>query len=111
VVHFSAPLDNFGRAAEKLHIAQPALSQQIKSLESELGLRLLERTSRGVVLTDAGNRLLAEARSVVDRFDEAVEMMRRVKRGTLDVLRVGVFPGPLRNVLPPAPRRAAQGAA
>jgi DNA-binding transcriptional LysR family regulator len=93
---------HFGRAAEKLHIAQPALSQQIKSLESELGLRLLERTSRGVVLTDAGNRLLAEARGVVDRFEEAVETMRRVKQGTVGALRVGVFPGPLRSVLPPA---------
>ena len=93
---------HFGRAAEKVHIAQPALSQQIKSLESELGLRLVERTSRGVVLTDAGERLLTEARSVVDRFDEAVETMRRVKRGAVGALRVGVFPGPLRNVLPHA---------
>jgi DNA-binding transcriptional LysR family regulator len=93
---------HFGRAAEKLHIAQPALSQQIKSLESELGLRLLERTSRGVVLTDPGTRLLVEARSVVDRFDEAVETMRRVKQGAVGALRVGVFPGPLRSVLPPA---------
>jgi DNA-binding transcriptional LysR family regulator len=93
---------HFRRAAAKLHIAQPALSQQIKSLEAELGLRLLERTSRGVVLTDAGQRLLAEARSVVRRFDEAVETMRRIKEGTLGALRVGVFPGPLRDVLPPA---------
>lgn len=93
---------HFGRAADKLHIAQPALSQQIKSLESELGLRLVERTSRGVVLTDAGERLLAEARSVVGRFDEAVETMRRVKHGAVGALRVGVFPGPLRNVLPAA---------
>ena len=93
---------HFGRAAEKLHIAQPALSQQVKSLESDLGLRLLERTSRGVVLTDAGSRLLTEARSVVTRFDEALETMRRVKEGSVGALRVGVFPGPLRGILPPA---------
>jgi DNA-binding transcriptional LysR family regulator len=93
---------HFGRAAQKLRIAQPALSQQIKSLESELGLRLLERTSRGVVLTDPGRRFLSEARGVVDRFDEAVETMRRVKQGTVGTLRVGVFPGPLRGVVPPA---------
>jgi DNA-binding transcriptional LysR family regulator len=93
---------HFGRAAEKLHIAQPALSQQIKSLESDLGLRLLERTSRGVALTDAGSRLLAEANSVVARFDEALETMRRIKEGSVGALRVGVFPGPLRAILPPA---------
>jgi DNA-binding transcriptional LysR family regulator len=92
---------HFGRAAEKLHIAQPALSQQIRSLETQLGLRLFERTSRGVVLTDAGSRLLDEARGVLARFDDAVETMRRVKEGELGVLRVGVFPGPLREFLPP----------
>lgn len=93
---------HFGRAAARLHIAQPALSQQIRSLESGLGLRLVERTSRGIVLTDAGTRLLAEARGVVGRFDEAVETMRRVREGALAVLRVGVFPGPLRAILPAA---------
>jgi DNA-binding transcriptional LysR family regulator len=93
---------HFGRAASKLHIAQPALSQHIKSLETELGLRLVERTSRGVVLTDAGSRLLTEARAVVGRFNEALETMRKVKEGSIGALRVGVFPGPLRDVLPPA---------
>ena len=92
---------HFGRAAERLHIAQPALSQQIKSLESELGLLLLERTSRGVALTDAGKRLRDEARGVIGRFDEAVETMRRVRDGTVGALRVGVFPGPLRSVRRP----------
>jgi len=92
---------HFGRAAAKLHIAQPALSQQIKTVEAELGLQLLERTSRGVALTDAGARFLTEAQSVVARFDEAVETMRRVKEGTVGSLRVGVSPGPIGTVLPP----------
>lgn len=92
---------HFGRAAAKLHIAQPALSQQIKAVEAELGLRLLERTSRGVALTDAGARFLTEAQSVVARFDEAVETMQKVKDGAVGSLRVGVFPGPLRTLLPP----------
>jgi DNA-binding transcriptional LysR family regulator len=92
---------HFGRAAAKLHIAQPALSQQIKAVEAELGLQLLERTSRGVALTDAGARLLTEAQSVVARFDEAVETMQRVKEGTVGSLRVGVSPGPLGALLPP----------
>jgi DNA-binding transcriptional LysR family regulator len=92
---------HFGRAAARLHIAQPALSQQIKVLERELGLQLLERTNRGVALSDAGVRLVAEARSVLANFDQAVETMGRVKDGTIGSLRVGVFPGPLRTVLPP----------
>jgi DNA-binding transcriptional LysR family regulator len=92
---------HFGRAATRLRIAQPALSQQIRTLERELALQLLERTNRGVVLTDAGARLVAEARSVLERFDEAVEVMRRVRAGSVGSVRVGVFPGPLRTVLPP----------
>ena len=92
---------HFSRAAARLHIAQPALSQQIRILERELGLQLLERTNRGVALTDAGARLVTEARSVLTRFDEAVETMRRVRDGTVGSLRLGVFPGPLRTLLPP----------
>jgi DNA-binding transcriptional LysR family regulator len=92
---------HFGRAASRLHIAQPALSQQIRILERELGLQLLERSHRSVALTDAGARLVVEARSVLTRFDEAVEVMRRVRDGSVGSLRVGVFPGPLRRVLPP----------
>jgi DNA-binding transcriptional LysR family regulator len=92
---------HFGRAAARLHIAQPALSQQIRSLEDELGLLLFERSSRGVALTFAGMRLEREARSVLRRFDEAAAVMRRIKSGELDAVRIGVFPGPLRPVLPP----------
>jgi DNA-binding transcriptional LysR family regulator len=92
---------HFGRAASRLHIAQPALSQQIRILERELGVQLLERSHRSVALTDAGARLVVEARSVLARFDEAVEVMGRVRDGSVGSLRVGVFPGPLRTVLPP----------
>src|ERR687898_2144469 len=63
---------HFGRAAARLHISAPPLSQRIRELEHELGLPLFERTSRKVALTPAGERLLAEARDVlraVDRFD------------------------------------------
>jgi DNA-binding transcriptional LysR family regulator len=93
---------HFGRAAQRLHVAQPALSQQIRSLERELGVRLLERTSRGATLTDAGARFLAEASVVVTRFDAAVATMKRVRNGELGTLRVGVFPGPVSSLLPPA---------
>jgi DNA-binding transcriptional LysR family regulator len=72
---------NFGRAAARLHVAQPGLSQQIKNLESELGVRLLDRDKRRVSLTEAGTLLLAEAYAVLGRFDECLETMRRARTG------------------------------
>lgn len=81
---------HFGRAAQRLHLAQPALSQQLKLLESELGLRLLDRTNRSVGLTDAGGRLLAEARDVLERFDQAVATMARVRTGDIGLLVLAV---------------------
>ena len=63
---------HFGRAAARLHMSTPPLSQRIRELEHELGVALFERTSRRVTLTPAGERLLGDARDVlrsVDRFD------------------------------------------
>ena len=93
---------HFGRAAERLHVAQPALSQQIARLERELGVQLFERTNRRVVVTDAGARLVTEARAVIARFDGAVATMARVRDGELATLRIGVFPGPVSLLLPRA---------
>jgi DNA-binding transcriptional LysR family regulator len=87
---------HFGRAAARLHIAQPALSQQVRALEAELGLQVLERGARGVTLTDAGARLREEALAVVARFDVAVATMARVRDGSIGAVRVGVFSGPVR---------------
>lgn len=64
-----AELRSFTRAAEELHIAQPALSRQVKLLEEEFGLRLLHRHGRGVVLTDAGAELMTRSVSLVSAFD------------------------------------------
>lgn len=79
---------HFGRAAEQLHIAQPALSQQIKALESELGVLLLERTNRRVELTDAGRAFLAAAAEVLANVAKAGETARLIGAGKTGRLRV-----------------------
>lgn len=79
---------HFGRAASRLGIAQPPLSQQIQRLEAVLGTRLLERTSRRVQLTDAGRAFLVEAQRVLTGLDAAVEAARRAGRGESGELRV-----------------------
>lgn len=80
---------HFTRAAERLHIGQPPLSQQIQALEDELGVVLFERNRRRVALTEAGKRLLAGARRVFAETEHAVEEARRAARGETGELRVG----------------------
>jgi LysR family transcriptional regulator, transcription activator of glutamate synthase operon len=70
---------SFTRAAEREHIAQPALSQQIQKLERELGLPLVERTTRRVSITDAGNLLVARARRVLTELESARQELDRVR--------------------------------
>jgi DNA-binding transcriptional LysR family regulator len=79
---------HFGRAAARLGIAQPPLSQQIQRLERLLGSRLFERTSRRVQLTDAGHAFLAEARRALLVVGNAVDAARRAGRGETGELRV-----------------------
>ncbi|WP_067686839.1 LysR family transcriptional regulator [Nocardia jejuensis] len=83
---------HFGRAAERLRIAQPALSQRIRKLEAELGARLLDRDSRRVELTEAGQILLAESRDLLARWDRTTSLVGKAHRGEIDALRVGVPP-------------------
>jgi DNA-binding transcriptional LysR family regulator len=82
---------NFRRAAERLHLAQPALSAQIKSLEDELEVRLLERTTRSVKLTHAGKVFLDEARTVLGAASQAEQRAKKAGQGLVGVLRVGVI--------------------
>ena len=82
---------HFGRAAQRLRIAQPPLSQAIRKIESELGVQLLERTSRMVSATDAGRALASEARKVLAAFDIAVAQARRAG-GAAAALRIGCVP-------------------
>jgi LysR family transcriptional regulator, transcription activator of glutamate synthase operon len=70
---------SFTRAAEREHIAQPALSQQIQKLEQELGIPLVERTTRRVQITDAGNLLVARARRILTELESARQELDRVR--------------------------------
>ncbi|TQM45507.1 LysR family transcriptional regulator [Pseudonocardia cypriaca] len=84
---------HFGRAAERLHVAQPAVSQQVGRLERELGVRLLARTSRRVALTGDGRRLLDEARAALSAVDRVRAVAADLVAGRAAVLRVGTTPG------------------
>lgn len=82
---------NFRRAAERLHVAQPALSAQIKNLESELGVRLFDRTTRSVSLTQTGQVFLTEARGILGATTHAEQLVRKAEHGLVGTLRVGVI--------------------
>src|SRR6478609_6234153 len=92
---------HFRRAAERLHIAQPAVSEQIRNLERELGVQLLERTQRSVKLTPSGSALLEEARRMLRLADDAQRVARQAEAGVVSRLRIARPP----DVLPlPVPR-------
>ncbi len=80
---------HFGRAAERVHIVQPALTMQIRSLEEELGTKLLTRTSRHVALTEAGAIFLEEARRTLKQADRAKELAQQSARGEIGSVRIG----------------------
>ena len=80
---------HYGRAAERLRVAQPALSRQIQDLESEIGFQLFDRLPRGVRLSDAGRTFLADARLILQQVNEAALRAGRVARGLAGTLRVG----------------------
>src|SRR5712692_1492364 len=85
------------RAARKLHLAQPALSQAISQLESELGLVLLERHARGVTLTAAGEAFLPKARAALEAADDALRTAEALARAASGRMKVG-FIGPAPTV-------------
>ncbi len=80
---------NFSRAAERLHLTQPALSKQIVELEGQLGFRLFERNHQIVELTDAGRAFVEEAREAVLHTERAVVAAKAVFNGADEVLNVG----------------------
>lgn len=92
---------HFGRAAERLHIAQPGLSHQIKQFEQTLGVQLLERTRRRVELTEAGQVLLEEGRRALGHLDRALDLTRRTGRGKVGRLTLASIGSAAYHVLPP----------
>ncbi|UMB78970.1 LysR family transcriptional regulator [Dickeya fangzhongdai] len=80
---------HFGRAAEKLHISQPPLSQQIQALEEQIGAQLLERNNRNVRLTQAGELFLKEAWAIINQVNQAAERAARIQRGEIGELNIG----------------------
>jgi DNA-binding transcriptional LysR family regulator len=95
---------HFRRAAERLHVAQPAVSEQVRKLEEELGVRLFDRTQRRVSLTDGGVALLEEARRVLQQAEIARMAARNARDRATTRLRVGHLP----DSMPAAVARAMQ---
>lgn len=85
-----ARLGSITRAAEQLHLSQPAVSGQIKALEEELGLALFERTARGMVLTVAGQRIRVRAEAVLAAHAEVLAEAARLRGGVSGALRLGL---------------------
>ena len=95
-----AELQNFGRAAASLDLAQPSLSLQIQKLERELGVQLFRRSSRLVELTDAGEALLGEARSLLAQAQVAVDTARHAGRGEIGKLTIGYYDSAPLTIMP-----------
>jgi DNA-binding transcriptional LysR family regulator len=91
---------HFGRAAERLHIAQPPLSQQVRQLERELGVALLVRTTRKVELTPAGEAYLKRVVAILDAVDEAGGQAQRIAEGAEGQLAIGCVGSATYSLLP-----------
>jgi LysR family hydrogen peroxide-inducible transcriptional activator len=104
-----ADLRHFGRAAEACHVSQPTLSTQLKKLEDELGVQLIERAPRQVMLTPVGRDILERARRILAEVEQMRETARRTADPEAGSVRLGLFPtlGPylLPHVVPNIRRR------
>jgi DNA-binding transcriptional LysR family regulator len=81
---------HFGRAAQSLHLSQPALSKQIQALENSLEIQLFERTKHWVKLTIAGQKFLETARRVLDEVEEGIQVTKQVADGQIGRVRIGL---------------------
>jgi LysR family transcriptional regulator, hca operon transcriptional activator len=91
---------NFTRAAARLHTSQPSLSQQVRHLEEEIGVPLLDRSRHHVALTNAGRTFLREAKDILGRIDHASRLARQAAEGRAGELSVGTFPSADVRILP-----------
>jgi DNA-binding transcriptional LysR family regulator len=98
---------HFRKAAERLHVAQPAVSEQVRKLEEELGVRLFDRSQRSVALTNAGVALLEEARRVLRHAEVAQQAARSAGAEATTRLRIGCLPDSLPASVPRALRQLA----
>jgi LysR family hydrogen peroxide-inducible transcriptional activator len=87
-----ADLRHFGRAAEACHVSQPTLSTQLRKLEDELGVQLIERAPRQVMLTPAGREIADRARRIVGEVEQMKEAARRTQDPEAGSVRLGMFP-------------------
>ncbi|WAC18221.1 LysR substrate-binding domain-containing protein [Luteolibacter sp. SL250] len=92
--------ENISRAAERLHIAQPALSRRMSDLESQMGISLFVRTGRSIRLTFAGQHFLTQARDLISRLDRIFESVRELDGQQSKELRVGYVPSMSSRILP-----------
>ena len=97
---------HFGRAAARLGIAQPALSQSIKRLEADVGVALFNRSSRRVELSAAGRTFLPDVRGAITQLDDGAHQAQRVERGEIAELDIGFTSAALFHTLPALMRRA-----
>ena len=101
---------HFRRAAERLHVAQPAVSEQVRKLEEELGVQLLERTHRSVSLTEAGAVMFDDARRVLRLVESAQRAARYASELVTTRLRIGYTAAALPSILPRALQKVAASA-
>ena len=92
---------NFTRAAKQLGISPATLSETIRNLEERLGVRLLNRTTRSVAPTEAGDKLLARLRPVIDDYEAAIELLNEFRDKPAGLLRLTVAPPAAQSVLAP----------
>src|ERR1700683_1224206 len=98
----AAECGNVSRAAERCHVAQPSLSQQLQKLESLLGVALFDRIGRGIAITDAGRALLPRARQILAHVRDTESNLKRESEGCDGTLIVGAIPTMAPYLLPPA---------
>lgn len=96
--------ENISQAAKSLHVSQPALSRQMRDLESELGVSLFQRGGKSVHLTEAGRVFLSESRAALNRIEEAISVTKSVAHRRRNRICIGYGPIPTAEILPLALR-------